>query len=61
MGELLYLSASATTTGSAGNAGSAEALLVDAMRRFARSIELCDNYLRGLYGLKIVSSRCQWG
>ena len=27
----------------------------EAMRRFCRSVELCDNYLRGFYGLKIVS------
>lgn len=24
------------------------------MRRFCRSIELCDDYLRGYYGLKLV-------
>lgn len=25
------------------------------MRRYCRSIELCDNYLRGYYGLKLAS------
>jgi len=29
-------------------------LLSEAMRRFCRSVELCDNYLRGFYGLKLV-------
>ncbi|KAI2643658.1 tetratricopeptide [Xylaria nigripes] len=27
--------------------------LTDALKRFSRSVELCDNYLRGLYGLKL--------
>jgi hypothetical protein len=26
------------------------------MRRFCRSVELCDDYLRGYYGLKLVCS-----
>ena len=35
-------------------------LLVDAVRRFSRSIELCDDYLRGYYGLKVVRlQRCE--
>lgn len=29
--------------------------LAEAMRRFCRSVELCDDYLRGYYGLKLVS------
>lgn len=33
---------------------SSYALLTDAVRRFSRSIELCDDYLRGYYGLKVV-------
>lgn len=28
--------------------------LAEALKRFCRSIELCDNYLRGYYGLKLV-------
>lgn len=28
--------------------------LGEALKRFCRSIELCDDYLRGYYGLKIV-------
>ena len=31
--------------------------LSKSMRRYCRSIELCDNYLRGYYGLKLVTSR----
>lgn len=27
----------------------------EALKRFCRSIELCDDYLRGYYGLKLVS------
>ncbi len=50
MGELLYISAAATT-----NSAGIEAIMVDAMRRFCRSVELCDDYLRGYYGLKLVS------
>ncbi len=52
MGELLYLSA---LSGSTEFTEATEATLMDAMRRFCRSIELCDGYLRGYYGLKIVS------
>ena len=33
------------------------AVLADSMRRFLRSVELCDDYLRGYYGLKLVSDR----
>lgn len=31
--------------------------LPESMRRFCRSIELCDDYLRGYYGLKITTSK----
>ncbi|EMC91226.1 hypothetical protein BAUCODRAFT_318893 [Baudoinia panamericana UAMH 10762] len=39
--------------------GSGEQLktLSESMRRFCRSIELCDDYLRGYYGLKITTAR----
>lgn len=30
--------------------------LTESLRRFCRSIELCDDYLRGYYGLKLVCS-----
>ncbi|KAF2142112.1 uncharacterized protein K452DRAFT_249923 [Aplosporella prunicola CBS 121167] len=53
MGELLYLSTLA------GNASEGNALrgLSESMRRFCRSIELCDNYLRGYYGLKLTTKK----
>jgi hypothetical protein len=35
--------------------GVAQKHLAEAVKRFARSIELCDDYLRGYYGLKTVS------
>lgn len=37
----------------AGESG-ADKYLAEAFRRFCRSIELCDDYLRGYYGLKLV-------
>jgi hypothetical protein len=30
--------------------------LTESLRRFCRSIELCDDYLRGYYGLKLAST-----
>jgi len=53
LGELQY--AAAITSG--GSEGSAQKYLVEALKRFCRSIELCDDYLRGYYGLKLVTSR----
>jgi len=44
------MAASSTTEG----AENSYTLLTDAVRRFSRSIELCDDYLRGYYGLKVV-------
>jgi len=52
MGELIYISAS-----NSGNDSSTEKALTESMRRFCRSIELCDDYLRGYYGLKLSTSR----
>lgn len=49
MGEVVYMS------GAAGRGG--EELvksLAESMRRFCRSVELCDGYLRGYFGLKVV-------
>lgn len=48
---MLFISANA-----AEDAGGKLKLLADAQRSFCRSIELCDDYLRGYYGLKLVSS-----
>ena len=50
LGEILYISTSNSNDGSIGK------ILSESVRRFCRSIELCDGYLRGYYGLKIVSS-----
>jgi hypothetical protein len=37
--------------------GSYQKHMAEAIKRFSRSIELCDDYLRGYYGLKLVRSR----
>ncbi|KAK5173381.1 Inositol phosphatase SIW14 [Saxophila tyrrhenica] len=51
LGEVLYL-ASGRTEG-----GDQMKILSESMRRFCRSLELCDDYLRGHYGLKLVTTR----
>ena len=60
LGEVQYMSAKATSSNNSNNEKNSDAAslttISDAMRRFARSVELCDDYLRGFYGLKIVSS-----
>lgn len=38
-----------------GSDGSPEKFLAEGLKRFCRSLELCDDYLRGYYGLKTVS------
>ncbi|CZS89678.1 related to kinetoplast-associated protein KAP [Rhynchosporium agropyri] len=50
LGEVQYMAA---TTGEAG----ADKYLAEAFRRFCRSVELCDDYLRGYYGLKLTTNR----
>ncbi|KAF1815969.1 hypothetical protein P152DRAFT_411307 [Eremomyces bilateralis CBS 781.70] len=53
LGEVLFLSAES-------NSNARDAALKDlsnSLKRFCRSIELCDNYLRAFYGLKMVSSK----
>jgi tetratricopeptide (TPR) repeat protein len=47
LGEVLYMAATASESG-------ADKYLAESLRRFCRSIELCDDYLRGYYGLKLV-------
>jgi len=54
LGEVIYLS---TLPQASTNPGEAARALAEAMRRFCRSIELCDNYLRGYYGLKLTSKK----
>ncbi|KAF6845410.1 tetratricopeptide repeat domain-containing protein [Colletotrichum musicola] len=48
LGEVLYMAASASD-------GSPQQQLTESVKRFSRSIELCDDYLRGYYGLKLTS------
>lgn len=50
LGEILYISGSIAKIGM-------EKVMTDSLKSFCRSIELCDNYLRGYYGLKIVTDR----
>jgi hypothetical protein len=38
----------------ASNEAGSDKFLAESIRRFCRSIELCDDYLRGYYGLKLV-------
>ncbi|KAK5663004.1 hypothetical protein OQA88_6418 [Cercophora sp. LCS_1] len=53
LGEILYMAA--TAPGAAG--GSYQKYMTEAVKRFSRSIELCDDYLRGYYGLKLVTNK----
>lgn len=53
LGEMQYMAA--TAAGAATN--SYQKHMAEALKRFARSIELCDDYLRGFYGLKLVTTR----
>ena len=50
LGELQYMAATAPGVAN----GSLQKYLAEAIKRFSRSIELCDDYLRGYYGLKLV-------
>lgn len=49
LGEVLFMAASASTE------NSTYKYYAESVKRFCRSIELCDDYLRGYYGLKRVS------
>jgi len=50
LGEVLYMAAIA-------NDSNPDKYLAESLRRFCRSIELCDDYLRGYYGLKLTTDR----
>lgn len=52
LGELEYLTGLSTT-----ETADIQRHLTQAIQRFSRSIELCDDYLRGFYGLKLASDR----
>ena len=51
LGELEYLAGMSTEGAEAGSH------LAQAIQRFSRSIELCDGYLRGFYGLKLATDK----
>ncbi|KAI5461094.1 hypothetical protein BGZ63DRAFT_357203 [Mariannaea sp. PMI_226] len=51
LGELLFMSADV------GGEGNTQKQLAESLKRFCRSIELCDDYLRGYYGLKKVTDK----
>ncbi|PGH01272.1 hypothetical protein GX51_05327 [Blastomyces parvus] len=52
LGEIEYISST-----SSDNQETSLRLLADSVRRFCRSIELCDDYVRGYYGLKLSTTR----
>lgn len=47
LGEISLMAAKTTE-------GSGQQYVIEALKRFARSVELCDDFLRGYYGLKMV-------
>ncbi|KAK1237591.1 hypothetical protein MKX07_006719 [Trichoderma sp. CBMAI-0711] len=51
LGEMLFMAAES------GSDGHPQAYLAESLKRFCRSIELCDDYLRGYYGLKRVTDK----
>ena len=52
LGELEYLVSQSST-----DSADIQKQLSHAVQRFSRSIELCDDYLRGFYGLKLASEK----
>ncbi|KAF4585461.1 Tetratricopeptide repeat domain-containing protein [Ophiocordyceps camponoti-floridani] len=54
LGEVSLMAADATSDGQ-------QKHLAEAVKRFCRSIELCDDYLRAYYGLKLVTDRILHG
>jgi len=52
LGEILYVSIASSSDEAAILKN-----LSESMRRFCRSIELCNDYLRGYYGLKLTTKR----
>lgn len=55
LGEVTYMFATSKTE--AGGGGEQVKVLAESMRRFCRSVELCDDYLRGYFGLKVATGR----
>ena len=56
LGELGYIAASPEGQ----SPEDTQSLLTESIRRFSRSIELCDDYLRGYFGLKLVGPIQNW-
>ncbi|KAI9729066.1 MAG: hypothetical protein M1828_000151 [Chrysothrix sp. TS-e1954] len=54
LGEVVYV---ATTTTQASSEAAMLKGLVRALKSYCRSVELCDDYLRGFYGLKMTTSK----
>ena len=50
LGEFEYMA----STSSGADEATSRKYLAESLKRFCRSIELCDDYLRGYYGLKLV-------
>ncbi|ROV87887.1 hypothetical protein VMCG_10291 [Cytospora schulzeri] len=53
LGEVEYMAATASGV----DENASRKYLAGSLKRFCRSIELCDDYLRGYYGLKVVTSK----
>lgn len=53
LGEMEYIAGSSANDGTEASQRS----LLHAMQRFSRSVELCDNYIRGYYGLKLTTDK----
>jgi len=54
LGEVIFMS---TIAAASNNTVEVARGFAEAMRRFCRSIELCNNYLRGYYGLKLTTKK----
>ncbi|SMQ52143.1 unnamed protein product [Zymoseptoria tritici ST99CH_3D7] len=52
LGEVLFAASRGREEG-----GEGVRVLAESMRRFGRSVELCDGYLRGFYGLKVTTTK----
>lgn len=57
LGEMQYMAATASGATAGAGGGAYQQHMAEAIKRFTRSIELCDDYLRGYYGLKLVTTR----
>lgn len=53
LGEINYLASQSASEGAAAS----DRHLAEAVQRFSRSVELCQDYLRGYYGLKLVTDK----